>query len=154
MHKHLLLVRDITGDADPRASAPQLDQPVPLTVDPLFFQQEGSCGFCAPHGLGTATDQQSDSAAGRIGNGGVGQHSFLPGRNVCNETDFGTDKTIQTFRTSDLKSELPLPKIKDESYELIRSFNEMIVRLNGSFERKNEFLPILHTSLERQFLSC
>ena len=63
-------------------------------------------------------------------------------------------KTIQTFRTSDLKSELPLPKIKDESYELIRSFNEMIARLNGSFERKNEFLPILHTGLERHFLSC
>lgn len=58
-------------------------------------------------------------------------------------------KTIQTFRTSDLKSELPLPKIKDESYELIRAFNEMIVRLNGSFEWEkrisaniaHEFIP-------------
>lgn len=45
-------------------------------------------------------------------------------------------QTIQNFRTSDLKSELPLPKTKDESYALIRAFNEMIHRLNHSFDRE------------------
>ena len=45
-------------------------------------------------------------------------------------------KTIEQFRTTDLKKELPLPKTKDESYELMQAFNEMIHRLNSSFERE------------------
>lgn len=45
-------------------------------------------------------------------------------------------KTIQQFRTTDLKTELPLPKTKDESYDLILAFNDMIHRLNGSFDRE------------------
>lgn len=45
-------------------------------------------------------------------------------------------KTIQQFRTTDLKTELPLPKTKDESYDLILAFNDMIQRLNQSFDRE------------------
>lgn len=45
-------------------------------------------------------------------------------------------KAIRQFRTTDLKTELPLPKTKDESYDLIRACNEMIHRLNSSFDRE------------------
>lgn len=45
-------------------------------------------------------------------------------------------KTIQQFRTTDLKAELPLPKTRDESYDLILAFNDMIQRLNRSFDRE------------------
>ncbi len=36
----------------------------------------------------------------------------------------------------DLSTELPLPTVKDESYDLILAFNGMIQRLNRSFERE------------------
>ena len=43
---------------------------------------------------------------------------------------------IKDFKTKDLKEPIPLPKTKDESYELISSYNIMIDRLNAAFERE------------------
>ena len=46
------------------------------------------------------------------------------------------NKVLQDFKTSDLKTPLLLPKVKDESYELISSYNMMLNRLNDAFERE------------------
>lgn len=43
---------------------------------------------------------------------------------------------LKDFHTSDLKKPIPLPKTKDESYELISSYNNMLEKLNLAFERE------------------
>lgn len=45
-------------------------------------------------------------------------------------------KKIKDFHTSDLKNPIELPKNKDESYDLISSYNTMLNILNQAFERE------------------
>ena len=45
-------------------------------------------------------------------------------------------KVIKDFQSQDLKTEIPLPKVRDENYELILAFNQMTKRLNQAFERE------------------
>ncbi|MGI5977084.1 MAG: sensor histidine kinase [Candidatus Limivicinus sp.] len=43
---------------------------------------------------------------------------------------------IRDYKSGDLKSEIPLPSVKDEAYDLILAFNQMTGRLNQAFERE------------------
>ena len=45
-------------------------------------------------------------------------------------------KVIKEFQSQDLKTEIPLPEVQDENYELILAFNQMTKRLNQAFERE------------------
>ena len=45
-------------------------------------------------------------------------------------------RVIKDFQSQDLKTEIPLPRVQDENYELILAFNQMTKRLNQAFERE------------------
>ena len=45
-------------------------------------------------------------------------------------------KVITEFQSQDLKTEIPLPRVRDENYDLILAFNQMTQRLNQAFERE------------------
>lgn len=45
-------------------------------------------------------------------------------------------EVIKAFQSQDLKTEIPLPAVHDENYELILAFNQMTKRLNQAFERE------------------
>lgn len=73
-------------------------------------------------------------------------------KRALKQVDLICDNVENISNGKDLTKRLPLPKAKDELYELSQKFNEMFERLEESFEKENSLRQMYPMSYELRFL--
>ena len=69
----------------------------------------------------------------------IGMIGYFMLKRVLKQVDMICDQVENISYGKDLTKRLPLPKVRDELYELSHKFNQMFERLENSFEKEQQF---------------